>query len=203
MDSLDQVEEWRRLKELYARMNEGELEVVANEAYDLTEIARPLLKDEIARRGLPIQLRTERSQRPPVAPVNRDFSTSKLDLVVAGTYWELEDARKVKQMLDGAGVPCYWGQNNIENPEELKSSFEKGVDLTVREEDRSRVMAGIAQLFAGEPEEGEAGDCNFVCPKCHSPEIVFHELDPDTATFDWSCDACGHEWKDEGVEHEA
>ena len=38
------------------------------------------------------------------------------------------------------------------------------------------------------------------CPKCHSEEIVFQELDAKTATFNWSCDACGHVWNDDGVE---
>ena len=56
---MDQAEEWRRLpgKEFYAGMNDGELEVVAIEAYDLTDAAKPLSKDEIARRGLKIQFR--------------------------------------------------------------------------------------------------------------------------------------------------
>ena len=37
---MDQAEEWRRLKEFYAGMNDGELEVVASEAYDLTDAAK-------------------------------------------------------------------------------------------------------------------------------------------------------------------
>ena len=82
---MDQAEEWRRLTELYARMNEGELEAVANEAYDLTDVARPLLKDEIAKRGLKIPLRTERARRGVVAKASRDFDLSKVHLAVAGT----------------------------------------------------------------------------------------------------------------------
>jgi DNA-directed RNA polymerase subunit M/transcription elongation factor TFIIS len=200
---MDSVEEWRRLKELYARMNEGELEVVANEAYDLTEIARPLLKDEIDRRGLKIPLRTERARRVmPAASVSAGFDPSKLDLAVAGTFGDLSDARKAKEFLDAAGIPSYWGPNNVENPEELKSSFEEGVELVVREEDLSRVRAGIAKLMP--PEPADAGrEFVFVCPKCHSPEIVFQELDAQTATFNWSCEACGHEWNDDGVEQHA
>jgi len=188
---MDQAEEWRRLKDLYARMNEGELEVVANEAYDLTDVARPLLRDEIASRGLKIPLRTERAQRKAAAP------PSKLDLVVTGAIWKLEDARTIKEFMDVAGIPSYWGPNHVENLDELKSSFDDGIDLTVREEDLARVNAGLRQLFPQEP--GGDQDFSFECPKCQSPDIVFHDLD-EQAKFNWSCDACGHEWKDDGVD---
>jgi hypothetical protein len=199
---MDSLEEWRRLREFYAQMNEGELEVVANEAYDLTDVARPLLKDEISRRGLKIPLRTERGPRTVAAPLSTGFDPSKLDLVVAGAIWTLDNARKVKEFLDAAGIPCYWGPDNLENLEELKSSFDEGVDLTVREEDYSRVIKGIDGLFPREPGRDPAKEYHFVCPKCHSPEIVFNDLDA-TQKFNWSCDACGHEWKDDGVEQEA
>jgi hypothetical protein len=194
MDGLNQVEEWRRLKELYARMNEGELEVVANEAYDLTDIARPLLKDEIARRGLKIPLRTERAARAVAAAERSGFDPSKLDLAVAGTLYGLEDARKAKEFLDAASIPNYWGPDNVEILEELKSGFDEGVDLKVMQEDYSRVFAGLGRLFPAPVDE----ECNFACPKCHSPEIVFHDLDA-TEKFNWSCDACGHQWTDDGT----
>ena len=179
---MDSLEEWRRLKELYERMNEGELEVVASEAYDLTDIAKPLLRDEIARRGLKIELRTERARRGEGAP------SSKLDLAVVGTLWSLEDALKAKEFLDEKDVPGYWGADNTMSLEGLRASFADGIDLKVRE-DQVRVIVGLARLFPTAAEE----DCNFVCPKCHSPEIVFHDLD-EAAKFNWSCDACGHEW---------
>ena len=197
---MDQAEEWRRLKDFYAGMNEGELEVVANEAYDLTDIAKPLLKDEIARRGLKILLRTERVRRGD-APRSSDFDVSKVDLAVVGAIWKLDDARRIKEILDTAGIPCYWGPENVEKLEELKSSFDDGIDLTVREEDHQRVLKGIAGLFSREAADDSAKECNFACPKCHSPEIVFHDLD-ESAKFNWSCDACGHAWTDDGIEGE-
>ena len=195
---MDQAEEWRRLKDFYARMNDGELEVVANEAYDLTDIAKPLLNDEIARRGLKIPLRTERV-RPGDAPRASDFDVSKVDLAVVGAIGKLDDARRIKELLDVAGIPCYWGPDNVENLEELKSSFDDGIDLMVREEDHQRVVKGIAGLFAGEATDPSVKECNFVCPRCQSPEIVFLDLDA-TKKFNWSCDACGHEWNDDGLE---
>jgi hypothetical protein len=198
---MDQAEEWRRLKDFYARMNEGELEVVANEAYDLTDIAKPLLKDEIARRGLKISLRTERARLGAATPRSSDFDVSKVDLAVVGAIWKLDDARRVKEFLDVSGIPCYWGPDNVENLEELKSSFDDGIDLTVREEDHQRVVKGMAGLFSGERAGNTDKEFAVVCPKCKSPEIVFHDLDA-SAKFNWSCDVCGNEWTDDGVELE-
>jgi hypothetical protein len=43
VDTIDRAEEWRRLKELYLRMSDEELEVVANNGYDLTDVARQAL----------------------------------------------------------------------------------------------------------------------------------------------------------------
>jgi DNA-directed RNA polymerase subunit M/transcription elongation factor TFIIS len=194
---MDQAEEWRRLQNFYARMNDGELEVVANEAYDLTDIAKPLLKDEIARRGLKIPLRTERA-RPGDRPRSSDFDVSNVDLAVVGAIGKLDDARRIKELLDVAGIPCYWGPDNVENLEELKSSFDDGIDLTVREEDHQRVLKGIAGLISREAGDDSAKEYNFECPKCHSSEIVFHDLD-ESAKFNWTCDACGHQWTDDGV----
>ncbi len=194
---MDQLDEWQRLRELYARMNEGELEVVANEAYDLTDVARPLLKDEIARRGLQIQLRTERPKRGAAPVLSTAFDPSKLDLVVARTFWTQEAAQNAKAFLADAGIPCYFGPDNVENIEDLKGGFDEGVDLTVREEDYSRVVATLAQLIPREPGSDDE-DLSVDCPKCHSPEIVFHDVD-EGAKFNWSCDACGYEWTDDGV----
>ncbi|HTB12393.1 MAG TPA: hypothetical protein VK752_12505 [Bryobacteraceae bacterium] len=197
---MDSLEEWRRLRELYGRMNEGELEVVASEAYDLTEVAKPLLRDEIARRGLKIELRSERRPRgvaapPPSRPV------TDLDFQEMGVFETLEEARKVKQFLNSAGVPCFWGPDNVDDPAELVLNVDDGLHMKVRVDDVARVRGGLRELFADKPAEPDPGDCNFVCPKCHSPEIVFHDLD-EAAKFNWSCDACGHEWRDDGVEQQ-
>jgi hypothetical protein len=199
---MDQLDEWQRLRELYARMNEGELEVVAAEAYDLTDVARPLLKDEIARRGLKIQLRTERPKRGVKLQPVTDRRVIDLDLEGMYTFTTLEEARRVKQFLNASGVPCFWGPDNVDDPGGLAVSIDDGLAMKVRTDDVPRVRAGLRQLFEGEPSEPDAGDCNFVCPKCHSPEIIFHDVDGQ-AKYNWSCDACGHSWKDDGVESEA
>jgi hypothetical protein len=45
---IDTTEEERRLREHYAQMNEDELQTVADQGYELTEIARAALQSEIS-----------------------------------------------------------------------------------------------------------------------------------------------------------
>lgn len=59
MNDFDPNREWRRLSETYSAMTEDELQAVADDAYELTDIARQVLQAEISRRGLPIELQKE------------------------------------------------------------------------------------------------------------------------------------------------
>jgi len=43
----------------------------------------------------------------------------------------------------------------------------------------------------------------ILCPKCRSRAVVLEERSSSsTAPFRWHCDACGHQWSDEGIEQE-
>jgi hypothetical protein len=57
MEIIDRAEEWRRLKELYLEISDEELEVVAHDAYELTDVAQQALEAAIARRGLKLEMR--------------------------------------------------------------------------------------------------------------------------------------------------
>ena len=59
MNDFDPNREWRRLSEVYAAMNEDELQAVADDAYELTDIAKQVLQAEISRRGLSIELQKQ------------------------------------------------------------------------------------------------------------------------------------------------
>lgn len=56
-----------------------------------------------------------------------------------------------------------------------------------------------------EPEESAAPPVR--CPRCNSAEVVFNRLvvaagapsDAALRKFEWSCDACGATWQDDGV----
>ena len=57
MESVDQ--QFRQLKENYEHMTEGELAALAEEAYDLTEIAREALQAVITEKGLDLRLKLD------------------------------------------------------------------------------------------------------------------------------------------------
>ena len=96
----------------------------------------------------------------------------------------------------------------------LRAGFEHGIDVRVRDFNQQRAMAALAQAQTpgeSDNQEGEEEDAPYTarCPKCHSTEIVFQNLDVDPVTksafdskFNWSCDACGYRWKDDGIESE-
>ena len=65
MAMLDPEQERNRLVEFYAYQMDGELEKVAEQAYELTDLARQALRAEMSRRGLSAALVEVR----PVAPV--------------------------------------------------------------------------------------------------------------------------------------
>ncbi len=109
MDSLDPIEEARRLQEHYARLSDDELQAVAEEGDDLTDIAKQFLQSEILGRGLHIQLRSAPPTTEADAATN-DFDPSDLDLVVVSQVWDLADARQVKSILDDARIPSFLAQ---------------------------------------------------------------------------------------------
>ena len=224
MQSIDA--EWSRLTDLYSTMCEGELEKLANEAYELTDMARDVLRGEISRRGLRLQLLDHPAPPEITQPKERpaDFDPTQLDLVGFGRVYDLEEARRTKNILNQFGVMPYFGPDNLENVEELgplfaaaeaeaqKRGFQVGVQLNVPSGDSQRASQALANAPPEpEPQTTPEDDRDYlaVCPRCHSPEIVFQGLDDDGSSdpvidseWNWTCDACGHKWTDDGVEQQ-
>ena len=224
MQSID--EEWSRLTDLYSNMSEGELEKLANEAYELTDMARDVLRGEISRRGLRLRLLDQPAPPGIDQPRERpaDFDPEQLDLVGFGRVYDLADARRTKGILNQAGIPCYFGTDNLENVEELglrftaaeaeaqKRGYKVGIQVRVSSADSQRASHAFTNApREPEPQNTPEDEPNYlaVCPRCHSTEIVFQGLeedgscDPDVdSKWNWTCDACGHKWKDDGVEQQ-
>lgn len=207
---IDRVEEWRRLKDQYAAMSDDELEAIACDGWELSDVAQQALQGEMSSRGLKIQLHGP----PPASPATepRDttgrFDPADLELTVAQQVWDLAEARRVKEILDTAGIPSYFGPQDVEEVDEMGPGFEGGMDVKVREADHQRAMQALTS--ASPAESQTQPDYTPRCPKCHSTEIVFQGLDGEAvedstpnSKFNWSCDACGYRWKDDGVEQEA
>jgi DNA-directed RNA polymerase subunit M/transcription elongation factor TFIIS len=208
---IDRVEEWRRLTDQYSAMSDDELEAVANDGWELTDVAQQTLQSEISSRGLKIQLKAAPppSQPPEPSEAADDFDPADLDLVVAQRAWDLSAARQTKDTLDAAGIPSYLGPDNLVSVGQLTLDSAGGVDIKVRDVDHQHALQALAKSA---PSGTQAEEPDYVarCPKCHSSEIVFQSLDaepgpgtPSGSKFNWSCDACGYTWKDDGIEQEA
>ena len=117
----------------------------------------------------------------------------------------------MKKCLDDAGIPSYYGPKVVDDLRLLPTPFPRWVQVKLREVDRDRANFVLNRCLPPSPdnekeEEEEIPEYTAHCPKCHSAEIVFEGLDDPEAEsnsgskYNWSCDACGHHWQDDGVE---
>src|SRR6202789_149859 len=115
MNDFDPNREWRRLSEVYAAMTEEELQAVADDAYELTDIAKQVLQAEISRRGLSIELQEEAPTPENLDPPPEDASDNpaELDLVELFRVLDMDEATRVKQRLDEVGLPSYLGPDLV------------------------------------------------------------------------------------------
>ena len=190
------------MQERYAGMADEQLEALASEAYQLTDIARDALRSEIRTRQLKLNLREAPEPISDIAPEREDFDPENLDLVEARRVWSRDEARSLMEVLLQAGVSCYLGPKNIENAEHFSDAFERGVQLKVSSFEWPRAAAALhnAQL----EEEESADPEEYRCPNCKSDEIVFDELEKESedqpdfqASGHWHCEHCGNKWTDD------
>ena len=175
MESVDQ--QWQRLKERYAQMTESELAALAEDASDLTEVAQEALQAVIAERGLDIQLKME-----PPAPL-RGHPPEEENIVTIGWPENAEQGGRVMEALTAAGIPSFFA-------------------LGVLESDLKRARAAVAQAYEDDATD-DGKNYAVLCPKCRSGTPVLEERDSSsTAPYHWHCDACGHQWSDEGIVEE-
>jgi hypothetical protein len=106
MHNIDPAEEWSRLKKTYELMSEDELQAVADDGYELTEIAKQVLQAEISGRGLAIRLKD--------ALPSRDSTPADSDLAYLCRVWDLSEAHRLKGALDSVGILSYWGPDDLD-----------------------------------------------------------------------------------------
>jgi hypothetical protein len=107
MAMIDPEQERQRLAEFYARQTNEELEKVAAEAYELTELAREALRSELSHRGLYTGQLDEPDPRP--AEASPEFR----NLVTIRSFWYLAEAELAKGLLDAAGIESFLFDENI------------------------------------------------------------------------------------------
>ncbi|HLJ28386.1 MAG TPA: hypothetical protein VKY85_16865 [Candidatus Angelobacter sp.] len=134
-------QERHRLMDVYSRMADGEIQEIEQDAASLTDVARQVLQDEMARRGL--------DRLPP----DRDRSQAEAaePMVTIRSFGDVMQAWLAKSSLDSAAIECrlvddnmvrlYWGIANVLG----------GVKLQVKPEDAEAALEMLDQPVPEQP----------------------------------------------------
>jgi Putative prokaryotic signal transducing protein len=207
MATIDPEQERRRLAEFYAYQMDGELEKVASQADDLTDMAREALHAEMARRGLATALAAH------AGIVSPQDEGDEHGMVTIRQFRDLPEALFAKGSLESAGIECALIDDNMVRLDWFISNLLGGVKLQVKAED-----AAVAEEILSQPIP-ENFDVTGVgqyeqprCPKCQSLDVNFQEVAPAaylsaaiSVPFPfhrraWRCHSCDAEWEDDGVD---
>jgi len=210
MATLDSATEWRRLAELYARMADGELLALARKQSELTEVAQDALANEMRFRKLTLQPEAPAEPPKPARELDPVYEEER-KLVLIRTVYSPTDALPVQQLLDRAGIPFFMGPEMATGVEAVTSNFVNGVDVKVMSVGVPWALQALQSYEpVNEPESQRVEEPDEIpvrCPKCHSTEVMFDTLIGETPKtekdspqqFEWTCDSCGHRWKDDGI----
>ncbi|HEY2167982.1 MAG TPA: hypothetical protein VGJ30_00025, partial [Candidatus Angelobacter sp.] len=158
---------------------------------------------------------TVRLKLEPPAPLRAEPPDDEglINLGIDGWPANAEAARLTMGALSAAGIPSFLGPDNVMHLEEFRGRFDGSVSLKIRDVDRRRALTVLkgarVALWSDKKDPDEENDYAILCPKCHSATVVLERRDsmlaepPPTAKFQWSCDACGHQWVDDGIVQEA
>jgi hypothetical protein len=225
MNTLGPAGDFLRISEHYRSLTDGELLVLAQNPSELTGVAQQALANEISQRKLTVPPPDKPPARPNAVPPpeitdpnDPDYDPAyaeERELVELCTVWSQRDALQLQTILDGASIPFFIGPEKATGVDAVTSNFAEGVTVRImkigwqwaRQAMQSYEPADDQTPKALEPLE----DIPVHCPKCKSEEVVFEELLSDLAApaanaapkFKWKCDACGHEWEDDGIVEEA
>ena len=215
MEIADPAAEWRRLSAHYRQLTDDELVDLARKQGELTDIAQQCLRDEVVGRRLKIEPVKPEKARPVLVPQSPDSPyAEERSLVQLCTVWSVRDALQIQNLLDGAGIPFYMGEERATGVDQVTSNFAGGVDVSIMNVGLPWARPLMLYYFpkdvpAAEKEEEEKNETPAVirCPKCNSEEVVFQDMqDEDPATherilqkYKWKCDSCGNEWEDDGI----
>lgn len=128
--------ERQRLTELYAGMADGELEKLAGDASSLSDVAREVLRAEIAKRKLEITLQD-------AAAKPREEQHPKV--VTLRTFTNVQEALFAKSVLDSAGIESFLADENLIRLDWFLSNAIGGIKLWVKEEDAATAEAILDQ----------------------------------------------------------
>lgn len=201
MAKIDPERERQRLTEFYSGQLDGELEKVAGEAYQLSDLAKQLLQAELLKRGLAVQLAEHAPVSPKKAPKPGDppeehdaeialeeetsspdaLEDAATDLVVIRKFRDLPQALLAKGSLESAGIECILADDNLVRMDWFYSYAIGGIKLLVHQEDANEAELILRQPIPEKLDVSGIGEYEQPkCPKCGSLDVNFRELDPAT-----------------------
>jgi len=209
MAALDPAEEWTHLSSHYRSMTDEELLAIARQRSQLTNLAQQAIGNEIAMRGLKVEVEPP---PPTFTPPEDDDSLYAEDRkpVELCKVWSIVDALQLQRLLDTAGIPFFMGPENATGVDAVTSDFTKGVTVKVMNIGlpwARQALDSYEPKNEPNPQTDEPlPEAAVLCPKCRSTEVIFLEAEPRDDSvpdvFNWVCDNCGHQWQDDGVERE-
>jgi hypothetical protein len=199
----DPEQERQRLTKLYAEMSDGELDAIAADSAELTDVARQALTDELARRHP-----EEPAVRNTGVSPERD-SVELADVVSIRQFRDLPEALLAKGALDSAEIESFLVDDNMIRMDWFYSNLVGGIKLCVKQEDAEAALDLLEQAIPEEFEvDGVGPDEQPRCPKCQSLDIAFEDLNQPVAWVSayvlapialhrkrWVCHSCGHRWR--------
>jgi Putative prokaryotic signal transducing protein len=205
---LDEQRERRRLAANYAGMTDGELQKLAQSSESLTELAWDALEDELDRRHLEFP---DEACFDDAAPEPRRQMEVR-ELVTIRQFRDLPEALLAKGSLESAGIECFLADENLVRLDWFISNFIGGVKLNVRAGDAENAQKLLDEpILEGLYVQGVGLYEQPRCPKCHSLDVNFQELDRPIAYMSaflrvpmpvqrpaWHCHECDAEWEDDG-----
>ena len=195
MARIDPEQERQRLTEFYAGQMDGELEKVASQAYELTDIAREILRAELARRGLeaalteqaPVVVNETQEPQPGDPPPDPDSpegessqDESEVELrrmITLRQFRDLPEALLAKGCLDSAGIDSVLLDDNLVRLDWFWSNLMGGVKLKVDPSDAPAADEILKQPIPENFDVDGVGEYEQPhCPACQSLDVTFKEL---------------------------
>ena len=207
MARIDSEQERRRLIDFYAGQMDGELEKVASQAYELTDLARTALRTELVRRGLSAELvetapvgaenvaavkglpvmssGPSDDSPPPMPPQSQtvlDGEGALRKLVTIRKFRDLPEALLAKGSLESAGIEALLADDNVIRLDWFWSNLMGGIKLQVDPEDSEKANEFLDQPIPEGFDVVGVGDYQQPrCPRCQSLDVGFQELDKPVA----------------------
>jgi hypothetical protein len=133
--------------DIYSHMADGELEELLENPESLTDVARMVLKGEIARRGLSSDL----EDAPPAID-----KTEFHELVTIREFRDLQEALLAKGLLESSGIERLLIDDNMVGLNWLISTAIGGVKLQVKSEDSEEAIEILDQpVLDNSEDEGQ------------------------------------------------